>query len=80
VGRLSRGSFDTSWIPELEKKLASHRRLIDEVVEDNVRARIQLRTRQTARDLMEASWKPLRMMDWCLDEEEKAETREHGFL
>lgn len=72
--------FDMAWIPLLEAKLRDISELIDTYVEQNVCARTRLRNKRLLRDLMGSAWNPLRMNDWCLDEEEKKELAEDGCI
>lgn len=72
--------FDAAWIPALENKLHEISALIDTYMEQNIRARQILRTKRFQWDLMASTWKPERMQDWCLDEDEKKDLDKDGLL
>ncbi len=53
---------------------------IAQEMQDHSRKRVQNRTRRFHQELVEVAWEPRRYLDWCMDEQEKAEYAEdlHG--
>lgn len=72
--------FDAAWMPSLEDKLHEISALIETYAEQNACARMSLRTKRLQRDLIASAWKPARMQEWCLDEEEKKDLAKDGLL